>query len=60
MATNDTNTVALKACPFCGWEDTAVYGNEWFVVCEHCGAQGPECLDPAEKASDMWNKRIDE
>ncbi len=48
----------LLSCPFCGWEDTAVNGNDWFVTCEHCGAKGPDALAPEDSGKSLWNTRL--
>ncbi|WP_161968093.1 Lar family restriction alleviation protein [Fimbriiglobus ruber] len=47
----------LKECPFCNSSNVVVYGNDWFVACENCDAQGPKALNPADSAISFWNTR---
>ena len=51
----------LKPCPFCGSKDVEVSKSLKVVVCNNCGAYGPDgnkrydCDE--ESAIDAWNKR---
>ncbi|WP_088258660.1 Lar family restriction alleviation protein [Fimbriiglobus ruber] len=47
----------LLPCPFCRSTDIKLYGNDWFVACENCDAQGPKALNPADSAISFWNTR---
>ena len=55
----------LEPCPFCGssqvkfesWQtDTNDKHFEMAIICQNCGARGPNELNPAQ-AFQMWNMR---
>lgn len=47
----------LKPCPFCGSNETElVKGDEWYVACLTCWADGPTG-GSNEKAEEQWNYR---
>jgi Lar family restriction alleviation protein len=52
---------ALKPCPFCGGENLSKErnGSGWpIVMCDDCGAKGPQIELDREDANKRWNARI--
>ena len=62
----------LKSCPFCGGEaqmeswdmspfERSLINDEsmkwYYVFCDECCAQGPDCSS-ADQAAEQWNKRV--
>jgi Lar family restriction alleviation protein len=52
-----------KPCPFCGHDASVEYNEDtshlWSVVCESCGAEGPQAWRRRE-CIELWNRRIPE
>lgn len=60
---NDIHDLAISHCPFCNLNVQSVIRRSprrgpaiFYVICENCGAQGPECTD-ADQAILVWNRR---
>ena len=60
---NDIHDLAISHCPFCNLNVQSVIRRSprrgpaiFYVICENCGARGPECTD-ADQAILVWNRR---
>jgi hypothetical protein len=51
----NSETVALKPCPFCGGE--ALFTRTGIIACTSCRAEGPPTTP--EGLAEMWNTRIE-